>query len=112
MNEITIYKIFAVIWIHFISDFALQSNWMAINKSNKLSALGLHCFVYSILFIFFFGLKFAILNGVLHFVIDFTSSKITKYYREKENHHNFFVTIGCDQAIHMSCLIGSMVLLT
>jgi len=95
------------IWIHFISDFLLQTDKMATNKSSSLKYLGLHCIVYSIPFLIF-GLQFAIINGFLHFIVDFISSKATSYLWQNEKRHWFFVTIGLDQAIHMSCLFLSL----
>lgn len=92
-----------LIWIHFISDFVFQPDKIALNKNDNLGYLGLHCLIYSLLFLYF-GIMFALITGILHFIIDFFSSKLTCYfYRRKEN-HKFFMVIGCDQALHFSCL--------
>lgn len=97
-------EILIVIWLHFLADFIMQSNKMALNKSSSFKYLGLHGLVYSIPFLYF-GFTFAIITGILHFIIDGITSRITSYFWKKENRHWFFVTIGFDQAVHMSCLI-------
>ena len=91
-------------WVHFFSDFILQSDKMALNKNASLKYLGIHCIVYSVPFLYF-GFIFAIINGLLHFVIDFISSKITKRLWDREQRYWFFVVIGIDQAIHITCII-------
>ena len=96
--------IFTIIWIHFIGDFVLQSTKMALNKWNSLKWLYFHCVVYGIPLVYF-GLKFALINVVLHFMVDFVTAKITHHLWEKKEVHWFFVVIGWDQAIHFSCLL-------
>jgi hypothetical protein len=68
-----------IIWIHFISDFILQANFLAINKSKNNQILLLHCGIYSIPFLIF-GLDYALLAGILHFIVDFVTSRITTYF--------------------------------
>ena len=55
-----------LIWVHFLADFPAQTDAMALHKSSSNGWLGLHVLVYTI-FMLFFGLKFALINGVLHF---------------------------------------------
>ncbi len=98
------YILILIIWIHFISDFAFQSDQMALNKSENINWLGIHCMVYSIPFLII-GLEFALITCGAHFIVDYITSKITKYFWEKNERHWFFVTIGIDQAIHLTCLI-------
>lgn len=101
---ISITNIIIIFWLHFISDFLLQSTYMSKNKSKQLTPLLLHCFVYSLPFLWF-GWKFALLAGLLHFPIDFITSKVTSYLYNNDAYHWFFVVIGFDQAIHISILI-------
>ena len=46
-------KIILIIWLHFISDFVLQTDYIAINKSKMANVLIGHCLMYSAPFIFF-----------------------------------------------------------
>ena len=92
-----------LIWLHFIADFILQTDKMAINKSSSNRWLGLHVSVYTVPF-FWFGWRFALVNGAAHFVTDWLTSRGTSYLWKKEERHWFFALIGLDQAIHMTTL--------
>jgi len=100
-------NIIILLWLHFIADFFLQSTYMAMNKSKNSLALLWHCFIYA-LPLLFFGWKFALLNGVLHFPIDFVTSRITSKLYAKKEYHWFFVIVGLDQTIHMTILISTL----
>jgi len=104
-------KIILIIWLHFISDFVFQTDYIAINKSKMANVLIGHCITYSALFIFF-GWYYAFINGALHLVVDFVSSKLTASFWENNKRHWFFVTIGADQALHLTCLILTLNYLT
>lgn len=95
-----------LIWLHFFADFILQTDWMAINKSKKNLALGIHVVVYSLPFLVISPL-YAIINGIAHFATDWLSSRATTKLWEKEQRHWFFVVIGADQAVHMSTLVAT-----
>lgn len=101
----TVELLLTLIFLHWISDFVLQSDWMAQNKSSSQKALIVHIFVYSIGFAVCFGWFYALINGLLHFVIDFFTSRKTKRLWKEKKVHDFFVTVGLDQALHMACLI-------
>lgn len=90
--------------LHFIADFFLQSTYMSQNKSKNPLVLLYHCSVYSIPFLWF-GWKYALFAGALHFPIDFVSSKVTSYLYKRDAYHWFFVVIGLDQTIHMIILL-------
>lgn len=96
------------IWVHFVADFVLQSDWMAVNKSKNSwlgsKAMGTHILIYTLTLIPFFGIKFAILNGVFHCITDIVTSRVTSWAWQLGKRHLFFVIIGLDQAIHLTCL--------
>lgn len=100
MNQITL-----LLFIHFVADFILQSDWMAINKSKRWTPLAIHVGVYALPFIPFFGLKFAAVNLAAHFVTDAVTSRASSYLWGKNQRHWFFVVIGFDQFIHTATLI-------
>lgn len=108
--------------VHFIADFLLQSDWMALNKSKSNIALTAHVAVYTSGFLAF-GLKFAAVTFVLHWITDYFTSRATSRlwfididtqpYSElsyckmfdsvvvyPNRRHWFFVMIGFDQLIH------------
>ena len=92
-----------LIWLHFIADFLLQSDKVALNKGKSLWWLSLHSFIYGVPFLLI-GVKFAIITAILHGVVDFVTSKITSYFWVEDERHWFFATIGFDQAIHITLL--------
>jgi hypothetical protein len=107
-----IIDIIVILWIHFISDFLLQTSWMAMNKSRNTLALLVHCFVYTIPFICLtfdstlsLSFDFVIINGCCHFIIDFITSRFTSKLYKEEKYRAFFSVIGLDQTIHMTILI-------
>ncbi len=107
---------------HFIGDFLLQTDWMAINKSKSWIALTQHVSVYAMTFYALtWDWRFAAITFVTHFVTDAGTSRITSRLwfielmdtkipsGEGWNHyarvlpgrrHWFFVAIGADQLIH------------
>jgi hypothetical protein len=97
------------VWIlfsHWVADFVCQSDWMAQNKSKNFSALVAHIAVYSgVLAIMTMNGPFAALNGLIHLVIDFFTSRIAgKLWADKKVHY-FFVVIGFDQFLHTAILL-------
>lgn len=107
MELINITNILIIIWLHWFADFVLQSDKIATRKSESIFFLGVHAIFYTLPFILYFGVIYGVLNGITHFIVDFVTSKITRHYWLEENRRAFFMTIGFDQAIHMTVLIGS-----
>ena len=106
------YLIVAVlIAIHFVADFVLQSDWMARNKSKDNKALLLHVSVYSIPFMVLISPLYGVINGILHFGIDYFTSRLSGRLWARGEVHNFFVIIGFDQLLHALSLIGTYYLL-
>lgn len=101
--------VLAILIVHFIADYIVQTDDMAKNKSVSIKWLGAHvgsyCLVMMIL-VPWVGIKYIILQGILHFVVDFNTSKLTKHLWITEQRHMFFNALGLDQLIHLICLIG------
>lgn len=96
-----------VVWLHFIADFILQTDEMAQNKSKSNSWLLYHVGVYSMP-LMVLGFRYALLNAALHFVTDWFTSRATSKLWQSGQRHWFFVVIGLDQAIHLTCLIVTL----
>jgi hypothetical protein len=92
-----------VFWLHFFADFILQNDKMAINKSHSFKWLTIHALTYGLPFLLL-GWKYALVNAAMHWCVDAITSRCTAYLWKHEQRHWFFVVIGLDQAIHMTCL--------
>ena len=120
MIEIKI--ILLIMFIHWFADFICQSDEIAKNKSKSFSALTKHTAIYSTIFglaaCFFMDYTnsiiptiFAGITFVTHTLIDFITSKInSKLYSDGKTHW-FFTSIGFDQFLHLSILMGTYLLL-
>ena len=114
MNQL--WQFLALLAVHWIADFVLQTHWQASNKSKSLNALGRHVATYMTvlavasvaLFGIDLGLSFALLNGALHFATDFFTSKWTARLYARGQVHNFFAVVGLDQLIHQATLALTM----
>lgn len=122
-------------FLHWLADFVFQTDEMAKNKSTSWKWLAAHILTYgSVLFtglyvvalanctepfhlgtMFFMGAFvgiYTLANMILHAAIDAVTSRITsKLYREGKI-HQFFVVIGIDQFLHLSCLIWTFAWIT
>jgi hypothetical protein len=120
MATLNVNFVFALLVTHWVADFVCQDRWMATNKCNNIKALSCHVILYTLVLGLLMALTsmfgdgkvvifliWVFLNGALHFVIDFFTSKATKYLWTIENQHCFFTMIGFDQLIHYGCLLYS-----
>ena len=104
-----------VLFLHWVGDFVLQTQYMAENKSKNFEALVLHVFVYTcVLFIGTsvttqYGIndlcRFAVINFFIHLSVDATTSRYTKMALEAKNMHRFFAILGFDQFVHAATLL-------
>jgi hypothetical protein len=92
----------AILALHFLGDFILQSDWMAQGKSSRFginTPMLTHISVYS-LCLMPLGIGFGLLNGVIHWVTDAVTSNMTGKLWLAGKRHWFFVVIGADQLAH------------
>ena len=99
-----------IILIHFLADFGLQTHEQATNKSSSDKWLFYHVGVYSLIWIlgafiicsdWKLSFGFALLTGVIHYLTDWITSRISKPFFAKQDFHNGFVVVGFDQVLHM-----------
>ncbi len=99
-------------FLHFLADFVFQSDWMAKGKSKELYPLLCHVLIYTAVFLVGTiclnsrrNADFAILNGIIHFGVDFITSRINSKLYQSGNNHSFFIGVGFDQLIHAITII-------
>lgn len=108
----SIYDIFFILVWHFFADFMLQTNWQAMNKSRRNSALFNHVLTYSFSWLLPFGfvfgfwkaLLFTIITFIFHFITDYITSRVNTILANEVKKtgvwHDFFVSVGFDQILH------------
>lgn len=109
---------------HYVGDFILQNNRMALEKSKNWWTLAEHVFLYSLCFVWL-GRNFTAITFVLHFLTDAVTSRLTAKLwfidmlnepdveiangafvgKFNENRHWFFCMVGLDQLIHSITLL-------
>ena len=100
--------ILTILILHFVGDFVLQSDWMAVNKSKSQAALWLHVAIYTTTLspcLITLPMWWVIANGLFHYTTDSVTSRINAHLWLKGERHWFFVGIGADQLIHYATLI-------
>lgn len=114
----SIWLICYLLFLHWMADFVLQSDFIAQNKSKSNTILFYHCLVYAGIFtLFTLNPLYGGLLGLIHFPVDYITSRLNSKmfskwfaYIKEETHdpyqkpptlHNFFVSIGFDQFIHV-----------
>ncbi len=116
--------IISILFIHFVADFLIQSKSLTQNKSKNNFPEFIHIVVYSLILLIpsFFIFKslelawyFAILNGVLHYCVDYITSKLSSYiYKTNQIDTNFLPSgslwpiIGFDQFLHSFMLLFTL----
>lgn len=103
----TLQLLLFIVWLHFVGDFIIQTDKMALNKSKSWFWLLAHAVTYG-LPLFLVGWKWAILNAAAHFAVDAVTSRINSKLWAAGQRHWFFVCVGFDQAIHMSVLFWTL----
>lgn len=119
---ISLYVIIVLLVAHYVSDFVMQNDYMARNKSNKNLPLFLHGLTYTcsmliITCIAFYSkydlslvVQFVLINGILHTAVDFFTSRVASSANKAGKlggqipNFGFFSIIGIDQLIHYTML--------
>lgn len=108
--------ILVMMFSHFVGDFIVQTDDMAIGKSTSLKWLTYHVATYMVPFMLVFPvanaplgtfLWFIVANFVLHWIVDFATSRVSSWFYRNEMRGAFFKTIGFDQFIHQVSLFGT-----
>lgn len=115
-----IWQFLALLAVHWVADFVLQTHWQASNKSKRLDALFRHVGTYTASLavgtwfiipgstLITAYLAFVLINGGLHLSTDYLTSRWSSALYAKQDWHNFFVVIGFDQLIHQATLAVTM----
>lgn len=106
------YEILIILFIHWVADFILQTDKMALNKSKSNRWLLTHTLVYSLvwfavgicIFDFYNVLIFTLITFITHTLTDYVTSRITRRLYNVSKHY-FFVVIGFDQFLHYTQLL-------
>jgi len=109
-----------LIIIHALADFFLQGSKLSKLKTVKIPYLLEHVGIYTLVFIvlspltlcltFLQGLMYSLINGVLHFVVDYFTGIFKRKYWES-NESNFVAVMGLDHTVHILTLIITYYLL-
>ena len=110
---------FIIIFIHWVADFVLQTDWQAQNKSKNNYALLSHTSNYSLVWllpmclvfgkmkegattewIFWTTLYFSMITLVVHTITDYFTSRLNSKLWSAGKVHYFFVSVGFDQVLH------------
>lgn len=114
-----IYLLIYLFALHYLADFILQTNWMAHGKSKRFWPLFIHVLIYTTVFIGGAALYtdidsaiwFGVLNGVIHYIVDYFTSRLNSRLYQKENKRMFWIAVGLDQTLHyITILLTSQIL--
>lgn len=117
--------IILILLTHWVADYVLQSDSLALRKSTSLSALITHSAIYTSvwagLLIFLelisglpmipFVMKFCAITFTTHAAIDYYTSRVQKRLYEQEKRREFFISLGFDQVLHLIQLFACFTLL-
>jgi hypothetical protein len=108
--------IIIILFLHWIADFVCQTDWQAKNKSKNNHALFSHVINYTLIFLVFsivitglydniLFLLYAPITFTFHFLTDYITSRVNSKLWSKNKVHEFFVSVGFDQFLHVTQLL-------
>lgn len=94
-----------ILFAHWIGDFIFQSDYHAKNKSSNNFVLFEHVSIYGFILalaglIIPISIGWLVTNIIMHFVVDYITSRITSTLWKNGDIHDFFVIVGLDQMLH------------
>jgi len=118
LNE---FLFFYMLIVHFLADFALQTNDQALNKGAGHSFfnkwLFYHVGTYTLIWFFsilaisqMYNLTiwgcvyFSTITFICHYITDWVTSRVGKPFWSKQDYHNGFAVVGFDQILHYTHL--------
>ena len=110
----SLHPLVIILFGHWVGDYLFQTNKMAQLKSSSIHWLSIHALVYTLTLTLFsflvlpleFALQFSIMNGAIHWMTDFFTSKLSSKYRGRPR--IFFPILGFDQFIHSITLVMTL----
>jgi len=113
------FKSFIIIFIlHIFGGFFLQSKRISKLKRTNILFLLEHVGLYTLIFIIFSpillgitfweGIEFSLINGVLHFIVDFFTGKLKGRLNGK-NEFKYNMTVLLDYSLHLAMLFATFV---
>ncbi len=113
--------LFMLVIKHALADLVLQSRLTTGDKSNLKSPKGYihaadHSLLTFIVSMFFTGvlnaILIALLDYILHFIIDYVKTKCVRHFEVVPNTRTFWIVQGVDQIAHYSCYFLYVILIT
>ena len=98
---------------HYLGDFIFQTSNMATKKSYSAFWLTAHVLTYTAILALFtvwywsmpYFIAWLLTNAILHWFVDFTTSRLNAEYQKQGEVKAFWNCIGADQALHQICLV-------
>lgn len=109
----TIQLIIGILLIHYLFDWLFQSRHIAENKSKSVKVLSQHVAIYGIgllilALIFKISFGWVILNTLLHWVVDYITSRTSRTLWTQGKQKQFWNVIGLDQCLHYIILFSTL----
>lgn len=95
-----------LMFLHWMADFVMQSDEMAQKKAVEWEWLFAHCSVYYVVFaIGTLNPVYGVVLGLIHYPVDFITSRKNRDLWSRGETHWFFVNVGFDQFIHLLTIV-------
>lgn len=127
MTNLGLASVLIILLFHWLADFVAQPHWMSIGKSTSWKILSYHSWriaygslaAGALIIFMVYGNNasdlqwwkvwgFVGINGGSHFLIDAVTSRINAKLWKQERVHEFFVSIGFDQFLHLSIAVATL----